>query len=152
MSIGSRCARAAAAGGGLGALWALIVSAPDWDGSSACSPLQFCVGYAVLVMPVLLVAGAIVAWPLLHAVGVRPAALPALLGPLVALVLYFVIANITFPSSAGDTPFLILSSIAVVISYVVAAFLTAPGLPTPWRVSAIVVAVAGVLVLRMVVP
>jgi hypothetical protein len=150
MSIGSRCARAAAVGGGLGALWALGWSlgaaTVSPSGGTDCSAQSFCVGYGLLVVPALLVAGALAAWPLLYAAGVRPAVLPAVVGPAVVFALYYVVANIQFPSQDGNVPYLVLSALAVLIGYVVAALVTAPELPTRWRVLAIAVVLTAVLV------
>jgi hypothetical protein len=150
MSIGNRCARAAAVGGGLGALWALgwalAAATTSPSEGTGCPAQNFCLGYAVLVVPALLIAGAIAAWPLLYWAGVRPAVLPAVVGPVVVLALYYVVANIQFSSQDGNVPYLILTGLAVLIGYVVAALVTAPELPTRWRVLAIVVVLAALLV------
>ena len=139
MSVVGRCARAAAVGGGLGALWVLLASSPDLTESSDCTAEQFCFGYSLVVVPALLLAGMIAAWPLLYTVGVRPAVAPALLGPFVVLVLYYAVSNINFSSQDGEVPYLILSALSVLIGYVIAAFITAPELSMRWRVSALVV-------------
>jgi hypothetical protein len=143
MSIGNRCARAAAVGGGLGVLLVLVLVLPDWkDSDSGCPSNELCLGIGFLLVPVLVLLTAIVAWPLLRAVGVRPAWAPALVGPFIAWALFESVLEQMDGPNTPDWAFPAIVLLAVLIGYTGGAFISAPGLSPRWRVPAIVVFVA----------
>ena len=149
MAVWNRCLRAAAVGGvvwaGVALIWTMAASSPGWDRGSNCTPSQLCFGYSILAVPLLLFVGALAMWPSLYWAGVRRAVLPALLGPLVLFLFFQAGLSINLPA-------VIWSGVSTVLSYALAALVTAPQVPTPWRVSAAVVIVLPALwLLRMVV-
>lgn len=76
--------------GGLGLLWWLVIvlAARLYVGSAGCQQLPLgCLGMAVIWVLAALAVMVVLAWPLLHLAGVRPAWPVALAAPLVAVVL-----------------------------------------------------------------
>jgi hypothetical protein len=115
-----RCAIAAAVGCGLGLLWLLTMNTASLDAAISGAELG---GLAIVVFG--LPAGALLAWPLLSAAGVRRAWLAALAAPVPVLAAWHLLDVVWLNANARDFwPLLALTS----GGYAAAALATAPGI------------------------
>jgi hypothetical protein len=138
--LAHRCAAAAVVGGGLGLVWLAVMGTASLDGAISHAELG---GLAIALVG--LPAGALLAWPLLWAVGVGRAWLVALLAP-VPVVATWVLLDMAWTDVDGRfaaLPMLVLMA----GGYAAAALATAPGLRWRWAVAA---AMAVVVVLDVV--
>lgn len=126
--------RAAAVGGGLTALWIVIVwvayTSPVCQGTWTCGILLIFGYWAIPAV------GAVVAWPVMRWVGVRPAWLIVLVGAVVAML------GVMARDGFGFSPTLTSPWLApiVAVAYAVAAWVVVARVPLQWRVLPLVLA------------
>jgi hypothetical protein len=129
VGLARRCVTAAAVGGGLGLVWLITMKTASLDVALSRAELG-AMGIVVFGLP----AGALLAWPLLSAAGVRKAWRIVLAAPVPVLAMWHLLDVLWLNANARDGGFSVLPLLALTAGgYAAAALITAPGVRLRWR-------------------
>ncbi len=145
--LAHRCGTAAAVGGGLGLLWLAVMHTPSLDSALSRAELG-ALGIVVFGLP----AGALLAWPLLWAAGVRRAGRIALVAPVPVVAMWHLLDLVWLEANrpGGWLNALPLPALTAA-GYAAAALVTAPGVRLRWWRPVVSVAMAAMVVLGVAV-